>query len=770
MPAKGMTALDLQSVIQTRLTDALNGEEASAFQEARLKALKYYRGDKLGNEEKGRSQVVSRDTAEAIDSLMPGLMKIFVGSDKTGVFEPTKEEEQDAANQATDYVNWIWLTKNNGAIKFHTWAKDALQFRLGVIKVWWQKEEKRRREAYTGLTEEELSALDLDDDDEVKSVSEYEVMVPGEPGPDGAPTQQQVRLTDIVFYRMHEEGCVKVENVAPEDFFTDKRAICDDTLPFGGHRFQTTVSDLIEMGFDRDQVEALPAGTDDWTAEKTERHNTEDGVASDSSDIGTVDVAMRPVWVAEVYLRVDYDGDGVAEWRKVTVAGPKAQIEILTKGGKPDISEVDDHPFCTLTPYPTQHKLVGESIVDKISDIQDVNTALVRGALDNIYATNKPRPILGPKANVDDALNHDIGHPLRIEDGGTVNDQVGWLTVPFTAGNSLKIMEYFDQRKEMRTGVSRLTQGLDPNAINKTATGVNAITNFTQERQALVARIFAETGVKRLFKKILELVCKYQDKPRVIKLRGKWVEMNPTEWSEEMDFTPSVGIGTGNKDQMLVHLQTIYDIQREIVQFQGGLDGPLVTAPNVYSTLSKIVENAGLKSAELYFTDPQQVEQQPQPEQPDPDMIKMQEEMKLRQAELEQRGQLGQAELMLKAHQTDQELQLQREKAKAELALKAETMQGQQEMQRQAAAAKQQPNIMLGADGKAATIVDGTEKLAQGADALVQMMTAFVAAQAKRDEMQDKQMLALMQLVAAPKEVMRDPATGRATGVRTVLQ
>lgn len=771
MAQKAMTDDDLKSVIQTKLTDALNGDESSAFQTARAKALRYYRGDPLGNEVKGRSQVVSRDTAEAIDSLMPGLMKIFVGSDKTGAFDARKPDDEAGAEQATDYVNWIWLIKNNGAMIAHDWFKDALQYRLGTVKVWWEKTQKRRREAYKGLDQEQLASLELDDDDEIRSIEEYDAL-----GPDGQP----IKLTDIVFYRNKEEGCVRIANVAPEDYTVESRAKSDETTYFAGDRFQTTVSDLIEDGYDRDLVETIPDGNDDWNDEKNDRFSPEEGT-NGTSDQSDIDPSMRKIWCAEVYLKVDFDGDGIAEWRKVTVAGPRSTIVIL------DNEEVDDHPYCTLTPYPTPHKLVGESVVDKIQDIQEVKTALQRGALDNIYSTNQPRMMLGPHADVDDALNTDISHPIRVSNG-TVNDNVGYIATPFTAEASFKAIEYFDQRGEVRTGVSRLTQGLDANAINKTATGVNAITNASNERQAMVARIFAESGVKRLFKKILELVCKYQDRPDLIKLRGEWVEMNPMEWSDEMDFIPTVGIGTGNRDQQLMHLQTLLSIQFQAIQMQGGIQGPLVTGENVYATVSKIVENAGLKSPETYFTDPAQAQQQPQPEKPDPEMLKLEQEGKLKAAQMQQEGQFKQQQMQMEGHFKGQELELKKAELAANFQLKAqdseatramkqEQMQGDQQLKRDVATTKAQPQpqIHVGSDGKAVEIMNGADKMTEAAAGVMQVLQTILqsnaqrdAQQAQRDQIQDQQMTALLQMMTAPKEVIRD-GQGRAAGVRTVL-
>ena len=758
MASKQMTDDDLKSVIQAKLTDALNGDESSAFQSAREKALKYYRGDKLGNEVKGRSQVVSRDTAEAVDSILPGLMKIFVGSDKTGMFEARKPEDEASAAQATDFANWVWLVKNNGAMIFHDWSKDALLYRLGTIKVWWEKQEKRRREAYKGLTEEQVIALELDADDEVKELKEYEI-----PGPQG-----MQKLTDIVFYRTKEEGSIRIVNVAPEDYTVESRAKSDETTYFAGDRYQVTASDLIEDGYDAGLVASLPAGNDDWNDEKIIRFAPEEGT-DDSGDQGEIDPAMRKIWCAEVYLKVDFDGDGIAEWRKVTVAGPRSSIVIL------DNEEVDDHPYCTLTPFPTPHKLIGESVVDKVEDIQEVKTALTRGALDNIYAANQPRMVLGPNADTDDAVNTDIGHPIRVTEGA-VNDNFTYVAMPYTADASFKAIEYFDQRSEVRTGVSRLTQGLDANAINKTATGVNAITNFSNERQAMIARIFAESGVKRLFKKILELSCKHQTQAIMIKLRGEWVQMNPIEWSDEMDFIPTVGIGTGNRDQQLMHLNTILGIQMEGVKMQGGIQGPLVTGENLYNTVTKLVENAGLKSPELYFTDPKTA--QPQEPKPDPEMLKLQQEGQIKQAELQMTGHFKEKEMQLKTAEAVANLQLKQADAEANRSMKQEQMQGDMALKRDVATTKAQPQpqIHVGSDGKAVEIMNGADKMTEAAAGVMQLLQAFIqsqaqrdAQQAQRDQMQDQQMAALMQMLTAPKEIIRGP-DGRPAGVRTVLQ
>jgi hypothetical protein len=272
------------------------------------------------------------------------------------------------------------------------------------------------------------------------------------------------------------------------------------------------------------------------------------------------------------------------------------------------------------------------------------------------------------------------------------------ITVPFTAGASLSVMEYIDQAKEMRTGVSRMTQGLDADAINKTATGVNAVTNFSQERLALIARVFAESGLKRAFKKTLELVCKYQDKARIIRLRNRWVPMDPREWSDQMDFAVTVGIGTGNKDQMLAHLRAILALQVQAIQFQGGMHGPLVTLHNIHNTLSRLVENAGLKAPELFFADPQSTPSpQPPPQAappPDPRLVMM-------QAQLQREEAKAQAEMQLAAMKAQAEIELDKQKVAAEIELQRMKAEADAELARvKAGLEHERKTAELGAEAK----------------------------------------------------------------------
>ncbi|MGH6879761.1 portal protein [Hypericibacter sp.] len=657
----------IQSIIQTRLTEAL-GQESSALKGARISALQRYRGEPDGREREGHSQVVWRDVAESVDSVMPQLMKIFAGSEQIGQFQPHGPEDEPGAAQATDYVNWIWSSQNNGPMILHHWLKDGLLQRLGVIKVWWDRTERRRRETYRGLTTEELDALEIGEDDRVvwqqDRVETITDPISGQ--------RMSLPVHDLAIDRVEEEGCVRIAAIPPEDFGCDPRAVCDEEMAFAFHRCRKTVSDLIEMGVPKAKALSLQPGDDDLDTEKSaRRHPDQDDSFGDGE--ANLDPAMRSVWVAECYLKLDEDEDGIAEWRKITVAGPSSGVEILFD------EEVDGHPFCSWTPFPTPHKLVGESLDDKVGDIQEVKTALMRQVLDNLYLTNNPGLGVTERVNLGDALDREIGGVVRVEDqAGPVGNHIMPITVPFTAGASLSVMEYIDQAKEMRTGVSRMTQGLDVDAINKTATGVNAVTNFSQERLALIARVFAESGLKRAFKKTLELVCKYQDKAKIVRLRNRWVPMDPRAWSDQMDFTVTVGIGTGNKDQMLAHLRAILALQVQAIQFQGGVQGPLVTLQNIHNTLSRLVENAGLKAPELFFADPAAAPPPAPPAAspppaPDPRAMLLQAQLQIERARAQGEMQLAamkaQAEIELEKQKAAAQIEIQRMKAEAEAAL-----------------------------------------------------------------------------------------------------
>jgi hypothetical protein len=315
---------------------------------------------------------------------------------------------------------------------------------------------------------------------------------------------------------------------------------------------------------------------------------------------------MRSVWVAECYLQVDYDGDGIAEWRKVILAGGGG-YEIL------EHEECDGHPFSAWTPNKLPHKLYGESLADKTMDLQLIKSTLWRQALDGMYFNNAPQlVVLEGQANMDDVLTRRPGGVIRARGPGAVTP----LPVQDVSRPAFEMINYLDSVREARTGVRRFTSGLPADGLNPygdTATGARLVEDSSQDRIMLLARNFAEQGLKPLFERLLELTCKHQDKPMTVRLRGSWVDIDPSTWATKMDMTVTVGLGTGNRDTQVGQLMTMLtQIDQPIVQLQGGLSGPLLTAANVYAKLAKLVEAMGYRNVEAFYQDPGSAPMPPQ--------------------------------------------------------------------------------------------------------------------------------------------------------------
>jgi len=623
-----MPERSLIQIIQEKVQNSHQWYGTGALASQRIEADKYYRGEPRGDEIEGRSQVVSRDVAESVDSMMPSLMRIFAGGDQVVIMEPSRQDAEDDAEQATDYLNWLFLQQNEGFQVLYTWFKDALLKRNGVVMAWHETRISRQRDSYEGLTEQQFQIIQNDPAYEVVDSSSY-------PDPYAPPAPQQPvidqsgmplidpmtgqmamqppppppMLFDCAIIASKPVKKIVIENVPPDEFIIEKRAVSLETAGFLGRRRKMAVSDLIELGFDRDTVMNIPRSEEsEYSQEKLERfreENTMPGIEGES-----IDKTMRKVWITEAYLRVDYDGDGIAEWRKVVVAGEGTVVS----GAILSNEEIDDHPFSSLTPYPDPHRFYGYGIFDQTKDIQDIKTALLRGALDSIYLANQPRlGVVDGQVNVDDLLDARAGGIIRMKNP---NALVPVATV-MAAPQAFQMVEYMDATRANRTGVSPGTAGLDPNILNSSATGANILDNNQQQRLELIARVFAETGIKRLFRRIFELVCTNSDKAQTVKLRGKWVDIDPTQWKSRMDVTVSVGIGLGSKSQAMAQAMGMLSLDERIVALQGGVQGPLLNAKNIYNKLAKVIQAAGWKSIEPYYTDPDTVPPPP-PAPPDP--------------------------------------------------------------------------------------------------------------------------------------------------------
>jgi len=666
-----MSDSELQGIVKQNIAGAVGsawGTGGSQIAEERQRALDYYYGEPFGNEVEGRSQVVSTDVADTIEWLLPNLIEIFLAGSDVVRFEPSSMEDEAVAKQATEYVNHIFHKDNNGFQILYDMFKDALLQKNGVAKVYWEETDETKRETFEGLTEEEM-ALILDDDD-VEAIEHEES--------DG--------LHDLTILRKAMDGRVRIETFPLEEFGISQRSSSLENAPFTYHRMEKTITELIEAGFDKKAVMALPSHDEaEYTSERLARFNQEDDI--DMYDAGD-DESMRRVWVYECYMRVDYDGDGLGELRKVTVAG--SGYEVLEN------IEIDENPIVSITPIPMPHKFFGQSIADLTMDIQLIKSTLMRQVLDNAYLINNNRVAVNQNVNLDDLLTNRPGGVVRIDSSDPVGNSLAPMPVTPLGGAFFDTLEYMDQVREARTGVSRYNQGLDPDSLNKTATGINLMQSAGMKRQQMIARVFAETGVKEMFRKILRLIIKHQDKERMIRLRGEWVPMDPRAWNASMDVSVEVGIGYGNKEEQMMMMRELLGVQERIVSFQGGADGPLVNLENIHNTTKKLIESAGLKSADPYFSDPNSPEMQQamasKGEKPDPEMMKVQAEIQADQAKTQAQLQGKAQEAQLKAQtdmqQTQMRVSLSQQEQAAKLELEREKMYAEMQLEREKTAAQ----------------------------------------------------------------------------------
>ena len=616
---KPLTDSELSSILHSEISSSL-GYIGSDVTSQRQKSLEYYFGEPFGNEQEGRSQVVSTDVSDVIESILPTLLRTFAASDDVVRCDPVTAEDEEVARQASDYLNYVFNKDNDGFVALYTLFKDALIQKNGIAKIYWDTSEKREQETYEKLSEDEYIMLIDEDGVEVKEHSEYadqdaitakQKMMEQTDDPmlmqqiEDAPTPM---LHDVVITRIETYGKVKIETIPPEEFLIERRAKSLQDANFLAHRTTVTRTELIEAGFDADIVSRLPSDVaDKYNEEKIARHrNLDYDFDSNSGEASTDEIT-----IFECYSRIDVEGDGIAKLRKITIAGTGG-YEIL------DNELCDSIPFVSLTPIMVPHRFFGRSVSEMTEDLQLIKSTVMRQLLDNMYLTNNNRvAVMDGQVNLDDLLTNRPGGVVRTK--GSPGQVMMPMQTQTINQQAFPLLEYLDTVREQRTGITRYSQGMDADSLNKTATGVNVILTQAQMRVELIARIFAETGVKDMFTKIFELVVKHQDKERIIKIRNTFVPFRPMEWRNRCNISINVGLGTGSRDQQLSILNNILQTQLKALELQGTPAGPMVNLRNIYNTLSKIVENAGLKNAGLFFTDPDVgMQQMPPPQPPQP--------------------------------------------------------------------------------------------------------------------------------------------------------
>jgi len=682
--AEKLTEEELVTRIRGEITESL-GYMGDTISHQREQAMQYYYGLPFGNEVEGRSQFVDSTVQDTIEWIKPSLMRVFASGDEMVKFSPHGPEDVEMAQQATDYVNYVFTKDNPGWEILYSWFTDALLSKNGIVKVWWDDYEEWNREEYRGLDETEFESLLSDPSVEVLEHTEYEdvnahlyaseeeeveeeVVPEQQPMPpmgmeqqmppaappmemeeEGEQVEEQVEeqatvtmVHDVVIQRRDYGGKIKIENVPPSEFLISREAKSIQEARFTCHRVLKTLSELREMYPDKDlDVEDMSGAAEDmadFSSERLERFAFDKSATywEGWGDATYGEDGLRTYWLHESFLRTDFDGDGITELRKVCTVGDT----VLSN------EEIDSIPFVSITPIKVPHKFFGLSIADLVMDLQLMKSTLMRNLMDNMYNQNFGRfAVLEGQANLDDLLTQRPGGVVRVKSPNAVTP----LATPALQPYSFQMLEYLDNVRESRAGVSRMSQGMNENALTShtTATAVNAVMSAAQSRVELVARNFAETGVKDLMIRIYELLHKNQDKKRVVMLRNEWVPVRPDVWRDKYDCTVSVALGSGNKDQQMMHLSQMIQFASEAMQ--GGLQ--IVSEQNMYNLGASMVKAMGFQNVDDFLTNPEDIE--PEPEGPTPEEQMAQMEMELKQKELEIKA----ADVQVKAQKIQQEYQ-----------------------------------------------------------------------------------------------------------------
>lgn len=636
--------------------------QSSTDDESRSTLLDRYNAEPYGDEVEGASQVVAKDIQDVVEALLPDIMDVFTSAEAIVEFSPVGPEDEDAAKQETEVCNNIFWQQNNGYLILYTWIKEALIQQNAYVKSSWQEKTRREFEEYEGLTPDELAGILNNIEGEYEVVDFSGIGENGQPeviGMDPQTGQPQFAPINISLRITTTEKRYVIECIPNEDIYYTPRwhSLSFDGVPIVGHCKSIERGELIEMGFDEDVFDkAAEEDTDEGSAELA-RHDTNWHFDGDDDDAG--DKSTQKVTVYESYVRMDRDGDGVAELLQVWSINDGKTI--LTIDGEEAVKEVSGHPFSALTPFIMPHRHVGLSVAELVEDIQRVNTVLMRQTLDNVYRNNNARPSYdendaGPHLD-SDLANPAAGAPVRT--GGALID---WQRPPPVIDVTLPIMQQLQDLKEQRTGATRTGEGLNGESLNQhSEQTVGRIMDASMKKRLLIARTFAETGLADLFRRMHRDLRSGPMREMVMRIRNQWVAVNPRTWKHRSDMTVSVGIGSGDRDQKRQGLMLMAQTQEKLMM----AGAPIVTMQEVYNVAEKVMETFGFENIQPFLKDPSQIQQQPEQEKPDPQEQMMQAQIQMGQQQLQQQAQKQQQEYDLKREEI--QLRHQRELEKLRL-------------------------------------------------------------------------------------------------------
>ncbi len=614
---------ELISIIQGHRDNSLGADDGELSIE-RAEALDHYHGRAYGNEVEGRSHYVSKDLSEAVDWALPAIMRVFTQSGAICEFEPVGPEDEAAAKQETDYLNQVVMKDNNGFMILYDTVKDTLLLKNGYVKHYWNEDVKIVEEEYDGMTSDDLVMLfnqiqQSGADVEVREQSEEEGLF-----------HVKLRITS-------KNGKVILDAVPCEEIRVSRR--CRGSLqdsPFVEHVTVKTRSDLIEMGMDKDFVYSLPTSNGNSNSSQSLSRDSVTDESNYAGDIGG-DQSMDEIDFCEAYIKVDWDGDGIAELRKVVTVGNEIP------DGDEWNEQIDACPITGFVSKRVPHRHVGESLDDDLSDLQEIKTVLFRQLLDNIYLTNNNQWLVNDRVNLNDFLTSTPGGIKRVSGMEPVSGSIEPVIVSPILGTVLPVIDYIDSTKEGRTGISKSTTGLDPDVLKQSTKGA-FIENLNRASQKIemITRLLAE-GVKEMVLQVHAILMKHQNKARIVRLRGKYTPVNPQEWRERTDLTVKVGLGSGSEDQKREKLMMLVALQKEAAA------AGLVGEQQVYNMFADIAGVMGFEMPEKYLISPdspefQQKKAEMQQRNPlaEAEQVKAQAQMQVEQVKMQGRSQIEQ--------------------------------------------------------------------------------------------------------------------------------
>ena len=626
MEPKAKSFTEVEGIVQDAIAQAVDFVESEITSD-RIKAQRYFDGEVDIGYEEGRSSVVATKVRDTVRAVKPSLMRVFMSSARPVEYIPKGPEDVAFAEQATDYMHYVF-NQNDGFRVLNDAFHDALIKKQGIVKVYWETKYRTETYSYTDLSQEErdyiLSDMGISIIEEEMSMS----MTMDEMG-----MEIEVPSFSMKVARSIPEGSLKIESVPPEEFFVNSQARTLDDAYVVAHRTEMRVGDLVAMGYPFEEVydlDSLYGASDISEAEDIERR----GYAQDDYEDQSGDPSMRNVAVTEAYMRLDVEGTGVPVLHRMICGG--SGYKLL------DFERVDEVPFAVFEVDPEPHTMYGRSLAELIMDDQDAATSIIRGVLDNVAMTNNPRiGIVDGAVNIDDVLNNEIGAIVRMRQPGAIQD----LAVPFTAGQTLNALQYMDALVEQKTGVTQ-NVALNPDAMQSTtAAGVQATVDAAAAQVEVMVRNLSE-GMRRMFGLLLRLHVKHTDEEQLMRMNGQFVPVDPRVWNADMDVQVNVGLGTGREMEKAAALQGILQIQQQVYQNYGPMNG-LVSLTNIRNTLADVLASSGVRNAERYFAPitpeieqqmlmlQQQQQQQMAQGQPDPNAAFLQAEQIKAQAKMQ---------------------------------------------------------------------------------------------------------------------------------------